>query len=63
MKNYQARIEMLQETHKYLDRQCTDLQKKNANSKELTELKKKKLQIKDQIQELKRLQSEETIPQ
>ena len=36
---------------------------KNGNSKELTELKKKKLQIKDQIQELKRLQSEETIPQ
>ena len=32
MKNYQARIEMLQETHKYLDRQCTDLQKKNGNS-------------------------------
>ena len=61
MKNYQARIEMLQETHKYLDRQCTDLQKKNASSKELIELKKKKLQIRDQIQELKRLQNEETV--
>ena len=61
MKNYQARIEMLQETHKYLDRQCTDLQKKNASSKELIKLKKKKLQIRDQIQELKRLQNEETV--
>ena len=61
MKNYQARIEMLQETHKYLDRQCTDLQKKNASSKELIKLKKKKLQIRDQIQELKRLQNEKTV--
>lgn len=59
MENYKARIEMLQESHKHLDRRCTDLEKKKGSALELKQLKKQKLQLRDQIAELKRQQQEE----
>jgi hypothetical protein len=63
------RIEFLQETHKHLDRQCTDLESKLAGCyndeqhEELATLKKKKLQVKDQIEQLRKLQNEESLQQ
>lgn len=59
MENYKARIEVLQESHKHLDRRCTDLEKKKGSALELKQLKKQKLQLRDQIAELKRQQQEE----
>tara|TARA_B100001057_G_scaffold114959_1_gene113424 strand:+ start:409 stop:621 length:213 start_codon:yes stop_codon:yes gene_type:complete len=59
MNNYKARIEMLQESHKHLDRKCTDLEKKKGSALELKELKKQKLNLRDQIAELKRQQQDE----
>lgn len=55
-----SRMEVLQETHRDIDRQCTDLEKKlagglsNENHNLLVELKKKKLLIKDQIEALRK---------
>lgn len=60
--SYKSRIETLQETHKYLDRQCTDIEKKLTRpTGELRKLKKQKLQVRDQIEELRRKQDEEAI--
>lgn len=60
--SYKSRIETLQETHKYLDRQCTDIEKKLTRpTGELRKLKKQKLQVRDQIEELRRKQDEETL--
>jgi len=65
--NYTQRIELLQETHKKLDRECTDLEKKLAgglsseNHTKLLTLKKQKLQLKDQIEQLRKLQHEESV--
>lgn len=67
--NYSKRIELLQETHKMLDRQCTDLEKHLAGCyndeyhDDLATLKKKKLQVKDQIEQLRKLQNEESLQQ
>ena len=62
MENYKARIEHLQETHKYLDRQCTDIEKKLTRPMgELRELKKQKLKVRDQIEELRRKHDAETL--
>jgi hypothetical protein len=60
--SYKSRIETLQETHKYLDRQCTDIEKKLTRpTGELRKLKKQKLQVRDQIEELRRKQDEEAV--
>ena len=60
--SYKSRIETLQETHKYLDRQCTDIEKKLTRPMgELRELKKQKLKVRDQIEELRRKQDEEAV--
>lgn len=65
--NYTKRIEHLQETHKVLDRRATDLEKQMAsviasdNHEELRTIKKQKLQIKDQIEQLRKLQNEESV--
>ncbi|MDB4378417.1 DUF465 domain-containing protein [bacterium] len=60
--SYKSRIETLQETHKYLDRQCTDAEKKLTRpTGELRKLKKQKLQVRDQIEELRRKQDEEAV--
>ena len=60
--SYKSRIETLQETHKYLDRQCTDIEKKLTRPVgELRKLKKQKLQVRDQIEELRRKQDEEAV--
>lgn len=58
--NKLERIESLQEAHKQLDRECTDLEKKLAgginseNHDRLVELKKRKLFVKDQIEGLRK---------
>ena len=66
--DYIERIEVLQETHKQLDRQCTDLEKHLAGCyndnkhEELISLKKKKLQVKDEIESLRK-QNETSLQQ
>jgi hypothetical protein len=58
--NTLERIESLQEAHKQLDRECTDLEKQLAgginseNHDRLVELKKRKLFVKDQIESLRK---------
>ena len=62
--DFKKRIAVLQDSHKHLDRRCTDLEKKlnkDLISNELKELKKQKLKLRDQIEELRKLQDEETI--
>lgn len=56
------KLEALQEKHKVLDRQCTDVEKKLTRPVgELRELKKEKLAVKDQINYIKaQLESEKT---
>lgn len=65
--DYLKRIEHLQEAHKLLDRECTDLEKQAASSinsekhDRLVELKKRKLFVKDEIEQLRKLQNEESL--
>jgi len=50
------RIEYLEEAHKQLDKQITNLQKnKNLDDLKISELKKKKLLLKDEIFRLRHL--------
>ena len=55
---YRNRISFLQETHRRLDRQISQLEESNASAEDITNLKKKKLDIKDEISRLTRLQFE-----
>ena len=65
--NFIERIEYLQEEHKQLDRQCTDLEKQLAgviaseHHEELRALKKQKLSVKDQIEQLRKSCNEESL--
>jgi hypothetical protein len=60
--SYKSRIETLQETHKYLDRQCTDIEKKLTRPMgELRTLKKKKLAVRDQIKHIQLQIAEEEV--
>lgn len=55
---YRNRISFLQETHRRLDRQISQLEENKASAEDITNLKKKKLDIKDEISRLNRLQFE-----
>lgn len=59
--SYKGRIKHLEEMHKLLDKQINEMQTNHPHVDEthLVELKKKKLQIKDEIGRLNRLQWEE----
>jgi uncharacterized protein YdcH (DUF465 family) len=50
---YDRRIAHLHETHQMLDQQIRDLEKNYAPDTEVEKLKKKKLKLKDQIEELR----------
>lgn len=57
---YTKRIEYLEESHRVLDKHITDLQNSgNFDDEKLSELKKKKLQLKDEISRLRKLDWEE----
>jgi hypothetical protein len=59
--SYKSRINHLEEMHKLLDKQINEMQTNHpgVDIEHLTELKKKKLQVKDEISKLYRLQWEE----
>ena len=59
--SYKSRINHLEEMHKLLDKQISEMQMNHpgVDVEHLAELKKKKLQIKDEISRLQRLQWEE----
>jgi len=58
---YKSRIAHLEESHKVLDKQITDMQRNHPHVEEdkVAELKKKKLALKDEISKLRKLQFEE----
>jgi uncharacterized protein YdcH (DUF465 family) len=56
---YENRIKHLTETHRLLDKQISDFEKSgNFQDENLSELKKKRLQFKDEIARLTKLQWE-----
>lgn len=59
--SYKNKIKHLEEMHKLLDKQITDMQNNHpgVDVEHLAELKKKKLQLKDEISRLYKLQWEE----
>ena len=59
--SYKSRINHLEEMHKLLDKQITEMQANHpgVDIDHLADLKKKKLQIKDEISKLNRQQWEE----
>ena len=59
--SYKGRIQHLEEMHRLLDKQITEMQTNHpgVDIEHLAELKKKKLQLKDEISRLQRLQWEE----
>ena len=59
--SYKGRIKHLEEMHRLLDKQITEMQTNHpgVDVEHLAELKKKKLQIKDEISRLNKLQWEE----
>jgi hypothetical protein len=59
--NYKGRIQHLEEMHKLLDKQINEMQTNHPHIDEahLSELKKKKLQVKDEINRLNKLQWDE----
>jgi hypothetical protein len=59
--SYKARIKHLEEMHKALNKQIDDMERNHPHVEvdKLTTLKKQKLQLKDEISKLNRLQWEE----
>jgi uncharacterized protein YdcH (DUF465 family) len=57
--SYHKRIDSLNEAHRLLDKQIIELEKVNGDSQKISELKKQKLQYKDEITRLTKLQWEE----
>ncbi len=56
---YESRIKHLEESHRLLDKQISDLEKSgNFKDEVLAEMKKRKLQFKDEISRLIKLQWE-----
>ena len=55
---YRNRISFLQETHRNLDRQVSLMEQNKAPAEDIVNLKKKKLDIKDEIARLNKLQFE-----
>jgi hypothetical protein len=56
--SYHNRISFLEETHRRLDKQIKLLEECKGPAEDITHLKKKKLDIKDEISRLNRLQFE-----
>lgn len=57
MENYNNRIKHLEEMHKVLDNQITDMEEHNPfNRMQIEEMKKQKLKYKDEIVRLTKLQ-------
>lgn len=59
--SYKNRVQHLEEMHRLLDKQINEMQTNHpgVDAEHVIELKKKKLQIKDEISRLKKLQWEE----
>jgi hypothetical protein len=59
--SYKGRIKQMEEMHRLLDKQINEMQinHPHVDEQHVTELKKKKLQIKDEISRLNRMQWEE----
>jgi hypothetical protein len=59
--SYKSKIKHLEEMHKLLDKQINEMQTNHpgVDVEHLTELKKKKLQLKDEISRLNKLEWEE----
>ena len=55
---YRNRISFLQETHRNLDRQISLMEQNKAPAEDIVNLKKKKLDVKDEIARLNKLQFE-----
>lgn len=55
---YRNRISFLQETHRNLDRQVSLMEQNKAPAEDIINLKKKKLDVKDEIARLNKLQFE-----
>lgn len=55
---YRSRIQTLTESHRLIDEQITTMEKNNADEFKISEMKKKKLQYKDELRRLERLQWE-----
>jgi hypothetical protein len=55
---YRNRLQTLNESHRLIDEQITIMEKNNADEMKISEMKKKKLQYKDEIRRLERLQWE-----
>lgn len=56
---YKARIRMLEDLHRQIDQQIIELEKQKADDLKISELKKKKLQYRDELSRLNKLQWEE----
>lgn len=55
---YRNRLQTLNESHRLIDEQITIMEKNNTDELKISEMKKKKLQYKDEIRRLERLQWE-----
>ena len=56
---YKSRIQTLEESHRLLDKQIIDAEKNgNYSDEQISEMKKRKLMFKDEIQRLNKLQWE-----
>jgi hypothetical protein len=53
---YKKRIETLIESHRLIDETIIEMEKSGADSQKITEMKKKKLQYKDEISRMQRIQ-------
>lgn len=53
---YRKRIDTLTETHRLLDQQISQMEKNGADAMKIAELKKKKLQYRDELSRLTKLQ-------
>ena len=56
---YKARIKILEEMHRQVDQQIIELEKQKADDLKISEMKKKKLQYRDELSRLTKLQWEE----
>lgn len=55
---YRSRLQTLNESHRLIDEQIKIMESNNADELKISEMKKKKLQYKDEIRRLERLQWE-----
>jgi hypothetical protein len=55
---YKQRIETLTESHRLIDQAIIDMEKSGADPHKITEMKKKKLQYRDELSRMQRIQWE-----